>query len=65
MWHLAAALRRRCLAQSMHLAISSRVVESAMWIGVAHLVAPTPQAKGKIERRFGTRIFPRVEVVAA
>jgi len=49
----------------MHLAISSRVVESAMWIGVAHLVAPTPQAKGKIERRFGTRIFPRVEVVAA
>ena len=23
-------------------------------LGVAHLVAPTPQAKGKIERRFGT-----------
>jgi hypothetical protein len=23
-------------------------------IGVAHLVAPSPQAKGKIERRFGT-----------
>ena len=23
-------------------------------VGVAHLVAPTPQAKGKIERRFGT-----------
>jgi hypothetical protein len=23
-------------------------------LGVTHLVAPSPQAKGKIERRFGT-----------
>ena len=28
-------------------------------LGVAHLVAPTPQAKGKIERRFGTFQPPR------
>ena len=33
-------------------------------LGIAHLVAPTPQAKGKIERRFGTCQGRIVTVVA-
>ena len=31
-WHLAAALRRRCLAQSRHEAINGMVVESTRWM---------------------------------
>jgi hypothetical protein len=32
----------------------SEFQRALLGLGVAHLVAPTPQAKGKIERRFGT-----------
>jgi hypothetical protein len=32
----------------------SQFQRALLGLGVAHLVAPTPQAKGKIERRFGT-----------
>ena len=32
----------------------SQFQRALMKLGVGHLVAPTPQAKGKIERRFGT-----------
>jgi hypothetical protein len=32
----------------------SEFQRALLGLGIAHLVAPTPQAKGKIERRFGT-----------
>lgn len=32
----------------------SEFQRALLGLGVSHLVAPTPQAKGKIERRFGT-----------
>ena len=34
--------------------VSFRRASSITALGVTHLVAPSPQAKGKIERRFGT-----------
>ena len=37
-----------------HLDPRSQFQRALRAIGVAHLVAPSPQAKGKIERRFGT-----------
>jgi len=34
MWHLAAALRRRCFAQSVDLVFNSMVVESTIWMAL-------------------------------
>ncbi len=45
MWVLAAALRRRCLAQSRQLATSSIVVLSITWMGI-------------LKRKAGPRRFP-------
>jgi hypothetical protein len=41
-------------SSSDHLDPKSEFQRALRALGVAHLVAPTPQAKGKIERRFGT-----------
>ncbi|HWL51305.1 MAG TPA: hypothetical protein VNQ90_02650 [Chthoniobacteraceae bacterium] len=41
-------------SSSDHCDPKSQFQRALLGLGVAHLVAPTPQAKGKIERRFGT-----------